>query len=264
MIALIVDVDICLERKLLARVVAGAEAEVRVGGLRRERAAARLAIVECTRVPSAPPVYKPVIFQIHMPIAVAAVGNLVAAVIPVLVFPEPHIDIARVFRRVLIDVLHDGVRRSDVGARHEAEVIEFETGRERLHLQVRTPTARLFAEHDPSAESAERSARRVVVKIGRVGSLIVVRCGELRVCDGVFASTHARRTGEPFHEPVFLMKQRVAVDAEHIRRAAQKIQIVIELAIDGREKNANARVAFVEFFRTARHHVIRQRLDLLP
>src|ERR1051326_6721294 len=257
-------VDVRLERKLLARVVAGAESEVETARARGERTATRLAIVERLHIPSTPPVRVPVVLPLHVPVAVAAVCELVAAVVPVLILAEPPLDVARVLHRAVVDVLHHRVRHGLVGAGHESEVVDLESGRERLHLNVRTPAAGLFAEHDASAESAERRARGIVVKVRSVGTLIVVRGWRLGERDRRLASVDARRAGQPFEQPILVVEHLIAVDAGDIGIAAEVIELAWQLAIDGGEEESDARVALVEFLRAAGDDVVRQRLDLLP
>src|SRR5205814_571161 len=164
-----------LERKFLARVVAESESDHDVRRTHREWSAARLAIVHRLRIPAAPPIRVPIVLPRNRPVAEAAVGDLVAPVIPVLVFAEPPIDVARVFRSVFVDVRNCGVRRRLVGPRHESEVVYFESRRERLDLKIRTPPAGLLAEHRASAESAERSSRRIVMNIIGIRTSKVVR-----------------------------------------------------------------------------------------
>src|SRR5439155_19007461 len=151
--------------KMLARAVAETEADHDAQQTHREWSAARLSIVHCLRVPAAPPIRVPIVLPRNRPVAEAAVGDLVAAVIPVLIFAEPPIDVARVFRRVFVDIRNCGVRRRLVGPRNESEVVYFESRRERLDLKIRTPSAGLLGEHRASAESAERSSRRIVVNV---------------------------------------------------------------------------------------------------
>src|SRR6185503_2090896 len=109
-----------------------------------------------------------------------------------------------------------------------------ESRRVRLNLNVRTPLAGLLAEHRASAPSAERRPRRIVVEMIRVGTLITMRRIRLRQVDRLRRSFDARRSREPFEQPVLLVKQRVSIDAKLVRVFAKTEQLIGKPSIDRR------------------------------
>src|SRR6202022_367454 len=125
----------------------------------------------------------PVVLPGDVPVAVDAVCNQIAAVVPVLVLACPDAHRARHSGQLFVAVGERGGGCRYVDPLQVTDVIDFEAWRVRLNLQIRLPVTRLLIEHDAPSEAAERRAGWIVAQVRRVRTVVVVRGGCLGFVD---------------------------------------------------------------------------------